>query len=74
MTHIWHLAGREPFDSLQCASSLSLAMGLTTFLTTILGWFTEIHPSVKAIFSTRIGRLRTSLDKLPMSGGQGLSG
>jgi hypothetical protein len=46
-------------------------MGLTTIFDNHLGWFTEIQPSVKALFSTRIGRLGTSLDTLPISGVRG---
>jgi hypothetical protein len=35
-----------------------------------LGLSTEIRPSAKALFLRKIGRLRTSLDTLPVSGGQ----
>jgi len=38
-----------------------------------LGLSTEIRQSVKSLFLRKIGRLRTSVDTLPMSGGQGLA-
>jgi hypothetical protein len=56
---------------LQRAYSLSLAMGLTTILTAIWGLSTEIRLSASSLFSRKIGRLRTSLDTLPMSGVKG---
>ena len=53
------------------ASSISLAMGLTTMFDHHLGLSTEIRLSAKSLFSRKIGRLRTLLDTLPMSGGPG---
>jgi hypothetical protein len=38
-----------------------------------LGLSTEIHLSAKPLFLRNIGRLRTFVDALPMSGGQGLA-
>jgi hypothetical protein len=32
---------------------------------------TEIRPSLKSLFSRKIGRVRTAVDTLPMSGGRG---
>jgi hypothetical protein len=54
-------------------SSLSLAMGLNTILTTILGLSTEIPQSPKPLSVREIGRPRTVSDTLPMSGGQGVA-
>ena len=45
-------------------------MGLTTILTTIWLLSTEVHASVKSLSLRKIGRVRTSLDTLLMSGGQ----
>ena len=52
------------------ASLLSWAMGLTTILTTIWGLSIEIRLSTKSLFLRKTGRMGTSVDTLPMSGGQ----
>jgi hypothetical protein len=63
------LAGAIYLILVHTSESLSLAMVLTTILTT-MGLSTEIHPCANPLILRKTGRLRTSVDTLPMSGGQ----
>jgi hypothetical protein len=55
----------------QRASSIRLAMDLATILTTI--WVCPPkYAQVRNLYFKEIGRLKTSVDTLPMSGGQGV--
>jgi hypothetical protein len=56
----------------QRASSIRLAMDLATILTTI--WVCPPkYAQVRNLYFKEIGRLKTSVDTLPMSGGQGVA-